>query len=299
MAKVKIKKSRKHTKFTLFGIIIFVFLTLFCISLILPILWGLSTSLKSFDDFMLNPIFLPKKLKFENYQTIMQEFYVPVQVPTGTVELGIGMMILYSLAYAFITPLIGLAANVCVAYATSKFNYAFSKIIYGFVIVSMILPIIGNLPSQLSLSMALGLYDNFIGVFIRAASFGGTTYLVLHATFSMIPKSFSEAAKIDGASNLRIFTTIELPNVMGILGTYYLISFIGCWNDYSISIVWLPSYPMLAYGLFRLSFNSVGALATVPMRLAGCMTVLIPILIIFIIFQKRLLVNLSMGGVKE
>ena len=295
----KIKKSKAYAKFTPFGIVVYTFLVLFCASLILPMIWGFLTSLKSFDDFMLNPLFLPKKVMLKNYLTILDEFYVPVHVEYGTIEVGIGIMIFYSLLYAFITPLIGLAANVCVAYVTSRFNYTFSKIIYGFVIISMILPIIGNLPAQLSLSMALGLYDNFLGVFIRSAGFGGTTYLVLHASFSFVPKSFSEAAKMDGASNLRIFLTIELPNVMGILGTYYLLSFIGCWNDYSVTIVWLPSYPMLAYGLFRISFNSVGALATVPMRLAGCMTVFVPILIIFIIFQKKLLVNLSMGGVKE
>ena len=294
-----IKKSKNYTRFTIFGIVVYIFLVIFCISLLLPITWGFLTSLKSFDDFMLNPLFFPKKLMFKNYLTILEEFYVPVHVSNGTLEVGIGIMIFYSLIYAVITPLIGLAANVCVAYVTARFNYAFSKIIYGFVIITMIFPIIGNLPSQLSLSMALGLYDNFLGVFVRSAGFGGTTYLVLYASFSFVPKSFSEAAKMDGASNFRIFLTIELPNIMGILGTYYLLSFIGCWNDYSISVVWLPSFPMLAYGLFRISFNSVGALAIVPMRLAGCMTVFIPILIIFIIFQKRLLVNLSMGGVKE
>ncbi len=296
----KNNKPRGYARFTAFGIVVYVFLVIFCISLILPMVWGFFTSLKSFDDFMLNPLFFPKKLYFKNYATIIEEFYVPVQVEYGTMEIGILNMILNSLIYSFITPFIGLAANVCVAYVTQKYkDYAFSKIVYGYVIITMILPIIGNLPAQLALSTALGLYDNFVGLFVRAAGFGGTTYLVLYASFSFVPKSFSEAAKIDGASNMRIFLTVELPNVMGVLGTYYLLSFIGCWNDYSVNVVWLPSYPMLAYGLFRVSFNSVGALATVPMRLTGCMTVFVPILIIFIIFQKRLLVNLSMGGLKE
>ena len=294
-----VKKTKKHIKFTPIGIILFVFLVLYCISLFLPMAWGVFTSLKSFDDFMTNPLFFPKKLYFKNYLTILEEFYVPVAVSEGVVELGILAMVGYSLLYAGIAPLVNLAANVCVAYATSRFKFFFSKIIYAFVIVTMILPIIGSLPATLDLSIKLGLYDNFIGTYIRGAGFGGMTYLVLYAAFSAVPESFSEAAKIDGAGSMRIFLTINLPNVLGILGTFYLINFIGCWNDNMMSIVWMPSYPTLATGLYLLSFNSVGALATVPMRLACCMTVLIPILIIFSIFNKRLLVNMSMGGLKE
>ena len=235
---------------------------------------------------------------FKNYLTILEEFYVPVHVSNGTLEVGIGVMIVYSLIYAVITPLIGLAANVCVAYVTARFNYAFSKIIYGFVIITMIFPIIGNLPSQLSLSMALGLYDNFLGVFVRSAGFGGTTYLVLYASFSFVPKSFSEAAKMDGASNVRILFQIIFPQAFPCIAAIAITSAINVWNNYSTAMIYLREYPNLAYGLYLFNTAANYVEDSKPIYFAATIISCIPVIVLYAANQKLILTNVTAGGLK-
>ena len=85
-----------------------------------------------------------------------------------------------------------------------------------------------------------------------------------------------------------------------IAGTIMLIQFISHWNDYNVPLLYLPTKPTLAYGVFHMVIiNSSGPLSKVPIKVAGCMVLAIPILIIFIILKDKLMGNISLGGLKE
>ena len=114
-----------------------------------------------------------------------------------------------------------------------------------------------------------------------------------------IPESFSEAAKIDGAGNFTIMVTIMLPLVKTTFSTIFLIYFINFWNDYQTPLLYMPNRPTISYGLYRFG-NSVNAeLSSVPMQIMGSMLVFIPILLVFTLFSKKMMGNISMGGLKE
>jgi raffinose/stachyose/melibiose transport system permease protein len=92
---------------------------------------------------------------------------------------------------------------------------------------------------------------------------------------------------------------IVMPMIATVIGTVFLIHFIDFWNDYQTPLLYLPSWAMLARGLYSLSQRSQGNFATVPYRMAGCLVLATPILILFLIFKEKLMGNLSMGGIKE
>ena len=86
---------------------------------------------------------------------------------------------------------------------------------------------------------------------------------------------------------------------LGVFFTIVLLNFIAFWNDYQTPMIYIPSYPTLAYGLYYyVSGSFEQETSSVPMRLAGCVMVAIPLFIIFIAFQKKLLGGVSMGGLK-
>ena len=91
-----------------------------------------------------------------------------------------------------------------------------------------------------------------------------------------------------------------MPLVSKTLATVLLIDFIAFWNDYQTPFLYMPSSPTLAYGLYMFTFSNKSAkISSVPMRMAGCMVLFIPIFIVFISFQKYLIGNVSVGGLKE
>ena len=111
-------------------------------------------------------------------------------------------------------------------------------------------------------------------------------------------QEYEQAAKIDGANNFFILIKIILPLVRNIFFTVMLVNFIAFWNDYQVPLMYMPSYPTLAYGMYILANTKENGLSTVPMRMTGAMLLFLPILAVFIIFQNRLLGNLTMGGIK-
>ena len=89
------------------------------------------------------------------------------------------------------------------------------------------------------------------------------------------------------------------PFVKGTIVTVILLNFITFWNDYQTPLIYMPTHPTLAYGLYYFTSGSYEiATSNVPTQLAGCMLMAIPLFAVFIIFQKRILGNLSLGGLK-
>ncbi len=298
------KRHRSTVKepFNWLALVLFICLFLYTLSLLLPVLWAVLASFKTpFEyDFMGNTTGWPTSFTFDNYATAYRNFYVSVYDAETDSYTYFYMLDLFgnSLLYSF---LCGLAATITpcfVAYAVARFNFRFSKVIYSIVIVTMALPIVGALPSEIQMTKALGVYDTFLGLFILKANFLSIYFLVFYAQFKSIPMAYSEAAKIDGASNFRVMAQVILPLSIGTIMTVFLLNFITYWNDYQIPMVYLPSHPVAAYGMYEFQNVMTTELANTPTRLAGIFLMAAPILVVFAILNRRLMVNLSVGGIK-
>ncbi len=296
MTNNKIRKSSR-SRFTVFTAVLLAFLIVYVISLFIPLLWALMTSFKAQTDFRLNIIGLPKEWVW-NYSFVFDRFKVDVTTPEGRKIVGMGMMFLYSFAYALGCSFFNTLTPCITSYLCARFPFRFSKAVYTAVIVTMILPIVGSLPAEIRMARFFGLYDQIWGLWVMKANFLGMYFLVFYGMFRQMPMAYTEAAKIDGAGNLSILLIIVLPLVKNTFFTVMLINFIGFWNDYQIPLIYLPSYPTIAYGMYYMAYTTENTLSTVPMRMTGAMLMLLPILVLFLAFHKRLLGNLTVGGIK-
>ena len=295
-------KTKERKGLNVLAITAMVILIVYCICILSPILWGLLTSVKSVDDFRNNVLGLPSKeygFAFENYSYVLQRFKADAEFNNRYAEVGLGPMLYNTLMYVVGSSLMSTVVPCMVAYVVAKFPNKVSKVLYGIVVLTMIIPIIGSYPSEIVMLQKLNLYNTMLGAWIQKANFLGMYFLVFHATFVRLSNDFSEAAYLDGANEFVVMMRIILPLVKNIFFTVFLIKFIEYWNDYQTPHLYFPGFPTIAYGSFYMATNYRGGLAYVPLRMTGCIIVVIPILALFIIFSERLMSNISMGGLKE
>lgn len=291
-------QSKIKNKISALGVISFAILSLYGISLVIPMLWSLSTSFKDYIDSIVNPFGLPAKW-VNNYSLVLKYFSKPVEygAATRTVYIPemIGISLIYAVGGAFISTTVAMVA----AYIVAKFDFKFCKVIYVIVIVQMIIPIVGSLPSELRIARALGLYDSLFGVLVMKTYVTGMYFLIFYSTLKGIPCDYSEAAWMDGASNISVLIRIMIPMVKGVFGTIMLLCFISFWNDYQTPMIYMPNHPTLAYGLYYYVNGSYNPeTSSVPLQLAGCMFMAVPLILLFCIFHKRLLSDVTTGGLK-
>ena len=292
----KKSKSKVNAFFLVTGIII----GIYCISLIIPLLWGLMSSFKGKLEFRTNMFGFPKKWLLSNYTTVVKAFKITVESGKGFRKVGVLEMLFNSIFYAVGCALVQTTVQFVMAYVSARFNYKFGKIIYAIVMFCMIFPIIGTTASGLYVAEMLGFKNSIIGMYVMKSYFLGVYFLVQYAQLKAFPKDYDEAARIDGASNLSIMIRIIFPMSLNLFFTICLLLFIGFWNDYGTPMLYMPEVPTLSYGLYYFVHVAKDNIArNTTMRLAACIMLMFPILVIFLIFHNRLLNNISIGGIKE
>lgn len=296
----KMKKAKKSNRLGIFTTVLLIALILYAVLLLGLLLWAVMTSLKAVSDFDSNPYGFPTKF-VDNFSYVFSKFQMTVRNPasTGNKVVSMWMMLLYAFGYALGAAFFNTAAICVTAYVCARFPNKFTKLIHTVVVVVMIIPIVGNLPSELRMAQALGLYNSIWGLWVMKANFLGLYFLVFYNVYRKVPESFNEAAKIDGANNFQIFFRIMLPITRTMFGTVMLINFITFWNDYQTPLIYMPSYPTIAVGVYQITRSNDNGLDSIPRRMATTVIMLVPILILFSIFSNKLLGNLTIGGLKE
>ena len=300
MTKRILNKIKKNLKISY--VILFVILLAYTIVLLTPLFWSILTSLRSAGDWgwvITEPdasnVFWPKSFNFSNYK----EAYNSLEInrTRGGQEYGFLLpdMFLNSILYAGGCGLVATITPCLAAYLCARYRYKFGNIVYTVVLVTMAIPIIGNLPSEIQMVKNIGLYDNLFGLYILKANFLGIYFLIFYAQFKMIPQDYTSAAEIDGASEFRIMVQVIWPLAISTITTVFLLNFINFWNDYQIPMIYWDSRPVAAFGIFEYYRTSV---ASTPVRLSAFFMVAAPILLVFAIFNKKIMSNMSVGGIK-
>ena len=228
-----------------------------------------------------------------------KHFYVEIDVNgLYTVRFNIFQQFINSVLYSVGCATAVTVTSLVMGYATARFKYKMSGYIYAFVLVTMALPIVGSMPSEIAVAQKLNIFDTFPGMWIMRANFLNTYFLIFYAQFKMIPKDYTEAAKIDGANPWAIMLQIIVPLAMGTVSTVFVLTFIFFWNDFQIPMVYLPSHPVAAYGMYHFQTTPILQVSNTPTKLAGICLMALPIVVFYAIFNKKLNVNLSVGGIK-
>lgn len=296
---MKKNRIKKRTLRQIFPLIFFVLLLIYCISLLIPMAWALMSSLKSRLDFRMDPLGFPTSFAWENYVSAFNALYIQVSAGAGVRNVYLLEMFGYTLAYAVGATIAATLAHMVMAYICAKYTrFRITKVLYTIVIVTMILPIVGSLPSEMQVVRTLGLYNNILGAWIMKATFLGTHFLIFYATFKGISWEYAEAAFMDGASHARVMFQIMFPLAKTTVSAIALLSFIGFWNDANMSMIYMPDIPTVAYGLFRFQFSTGQESSSITVQLAGCTIVMFPIFVLYMCFKKQLIGNIAIGGIK-
>ena len=270
-------------------------LILYTVSLFLPFIWTLVTSLRGQMDIALNGYFnIPREITFSHYENAWWEFEIQVATATGSRKVYIEEMFFNTIIYSISTALVGALSPCIVAYLCAKYPYRFGRFIYALVVVLMLIPVVGNMPSMILVLKTLGINDTLIAQIFMAGHFANTYFLIFYSTFKGLPAGYAEAARIDGASDTCIMFQIMFPLIKTSISIVFLLLFIARWNNYIDPMMYYPSHPTIGLGLNL--YTQQGN--TLPQMLAASMIVITPILILFLIFKKYLMGNLTMGGLK-
>ena len=293
MAVKKIKGSMaSYLMMVLFGV-----LALYVLITMIPVAWSVMSSFKEKNEFIDKVLSFPKKKPgdswFSNY---VDAYRLMTYVTSEMSYVSVWGQLANSLLYVGGVTIVGTITPCVVAYIVARYEYKFLNVVYMIVIVTMALPIVGSLPSEVRMVKALGLYQKIWGMWVLKAHFLGTYFLIFHAQFSMISKEYTEAAKMDGASPFRIMTQIIMPLAWTTISTCLLLTFVSYWNEYQTPLLYLETKPVLAIGIF--DFYSSYRVTNGATKLAGLITLTVPMVVVFIIFQDKLMTNLSIGGIK-
>lgn len=315
--KRKREKSRNRSKTDVILVCVLgIVLLFYTLSILFVLGWGFLTSLKSRLDFFVekNVLGLPDltlsgaELRFGNYLKIIKAFefdksaifYSAGKYTEHYAHADIFLMMYNTFLYAIAGSLLQAIVPAVCAYLCAKFNFAFSKFAYTLVLFVMIIPIVGAYPAEITLLRDLGLYDTFLGYFLQKFNFTGMYFFVYYAFYQTMPDTYAEAAEIDGANRYQILGSIVLPLSVKLISTVWLLQFVHFWNDYQTPLLYMPTKPTLAYGIYYLCHETArGQLANVPVKVAGCMMLAVPLICLFIAFKEKLMGNISMGGIKE
>lgn len=300
--KLSIKKDRfRSNKLTVFPSIILGILILYCLVLFGLIVYCLFVATRSpkSSDFSSTYLMMTNKNFYWNLGDTFTKVYIPnSNGGTNTMVDILVNSLIYSIGSALVKTLVPCIA----AYACARFNFKTSKIVYTAVLVAMMIPIVGSLPSELRVSYALNLVNSLPGVILLKANMLGLYFFVLYSSFKSMPDAYFEAAKIDGANNFEILIKIGFPLIKNVFLTILLINFVFFWNDYQTPMVYLLDKPTLGYvlwGMITRSFSSGSA--DLKSGVYACNVVILsalPVVILFCIFKDKFMGNLTMGGIK-
>lgn len=288
------KSGAGRGKTSPFFVVLFVLLAIYSLILIGLLVWATISSFKTPRDFQTNPVGLPEKI-VNNFAEAIKLYKIQVGGVKGRPRYDMFPQMLYnSVLYSVGCALFNTVVTCLTAYCCARYKYRMSKIVYAVVLITMTIPIVGSLPSQIQVAQSLRTYNTVWGMWLQSATFLGLYFLVFYETFASLPNSFFEAARIDGAGDFTLIFRIALPLAKNVFFTIFLLNFITFWNDYQTPLLFLKSMPVLSYGLYLITQSN----AYVPMIMAAATVVLAPVIIIFIFANKKLMGNLTVGGIK-
>ncbi|MER6957905.1 MULTISPECIES: carbohydrate ABC transporter permease [unclassified Streptomyces] len=267
------------------------------LAIAVPVVWVLLASLKQKGEFFGSPWTLPRSLHFQNYSDAF-------------VTAHMGRYFLTSVLVTLLGLVFVMAVSVPAAYVVARYEFRGRRLVeiallgglfvnVNYIVVPIFLMLVDWDRALVDVFPDGFFIDNpaVLSLVYAATSIPFTIYL-LTAYFRSIPVEYEEAAALDGASRFRIMTRIMLPMARPAVTTAILFNFLAYWNDFIISLTLLPGEgKTLQVGLLNL-FTAQKAAADYGRLYAGMVIVIVPVLIVYAVIQRRLIEGIAAGGVK-
>lgn len=186
---------------------------------------------------------------------------------------------------------------VITGYILSKYKFRGRNVIYAVAIFTLTVPLVSSQGFAYVMYDFLGIYDTG-PLFVLVTGVNGFTsaFLIYYGIFKNISWDYAESVFIDGGGNFTAFIRVMLPQALPAIGALMIQTAITLWNEYYSIMMFMPSTPTIAVGLYFLS-NNVTRFGR-PMYYAGLLMSLIPILVLYAVSADKMMKNLSIGGLK-
>lgn len=282
----------------LFKFFVYLCLTIFALSILLPLLWVFAASVKENSEFYVNPRARPKGFYFQNYLDAWKEAKMGEYFLNSIIVTGLGIVLLIIIA-------------IPASYVLARMNFKGKKplsllmkaglfINLSYIVIPIFLMLRGwNIKMDKILPGGFFMNNRFILALIYASTALPFTIYLLSNYFSSISKAYEEAAYVDGAGYFRTLVSVMAPMAKPAIITVILFNFLAFWNEYilAMTIMTDPAKKTLPVGLINLQQSARGA-ANYGRLYAGLVIVMLPTLILYILVQKELTQGMMVGGEK-
>lgn len=264
----------KAVLYVLMGVVVLMYLY--------PLLFLLSTALKSNNEFITNPTGIVTHPKLGNFATAWQKG-------------NFGGYVLNSVLYTFTAAGLGTVISLAVGFPVSRGYLKHTRIWNGLFAAMLFLP--NTLVTVFQLALRMHLYDTRLGYILIMASGVGVGPLLIAGYVKSVPKELDEAAALDGISYLRYLFTFLPPLLKPVLSTVFILQAIGVWNDIILATILLPdqnkSPVTLGLFAFKGTYTSEWSLLA-----AATLIVAAPLLVVYVFLQRFLVASVVGGAVK-
>lgn len=252
---------------------------------LLPILYVVFSSFKSGTElFRYPPTFIPDAWTYANYAEVFRRADFLTYFKNTAIV-------------AVLSTLLTVLINTMAGYAFAKYTFKGNKAIFMFFICTMMLPLEVLMIPIFQMVKNMGMYNNYLGLIIPPAATPMGVFLVRQYFYS-VPNDLNEAARIDGASETRTFLNIMLPLARPVMSVLAIFSFMWRWNDYMWPLLVIRDSELYTLQLALANFNgeySVDWNALLAMSVVS----MLPVLLVFLIFQKQFIKGMVTSGMKE
>ena len=262
-------------------------LTLWAILVLFPFYWMLLTSVKSYGSY--NSEYIPKLFTLhptlENYASAFS------QVPLARYFLN-------TLIFTVVTTGLMLVVTVLAAFAFSRLRFPGRDLIFTLFLSLMMIPTELVVITNFVTITNLDLRNSFLGLILPSVTSVFYIYL-LKENFSQVPDELYYAAKVDGTSDLKYLWKVMIPMCQPTIVTVTILKVIECWNSY----VWPrlitddQSFFLVSVGIQEIRENGFGR-ENIPAMMAAVVVISLPLILLFLMFRKKIMAGVARGGTK-
>lgn len=267
--------------------IIFFLLLIGGVVMVAPLVWMLSTSFKDKSGvFSLPPQWIPNPFQLDAYTRLFD---------LETLWSGIKNSIIVSLSVT----IVGTITSSLAAFSFAKLKLPYKNLIFLTLLAGIMIPYPSIMIPQFSIFSKIGWVNTLLPLIVPGLFGNITMIFFLRQYLTNVPDSLVEAAKIDGASYLQIFSKLIFPAIRPAVAAQFILWFMAVWNDYLAPLLYLNSPEKQTLQVVIANLNAAYAIQTdYPLIMGASVISLIPVLLVFIIFQKQIIESVALSGVK-
>ncbi len=264
-------------------IIIIAAMLVIAIVFVLPYIWMLLDSFKPMKEIVKGKSFWPEDFTFKNYQTVLTKAPILAWFRNSVITAVTGTVIM-------------LFTSTLAGFVFAKYEFKGKNLIFLFILATMMVPQQATMIPTFLLIKRLSLYDNLASL-VLPRMVGGFGIFLCRQFIADIPDDLMDAAQIDGAGDMYIYSRLILPLIMPAISALAIFTFLEKWNDYIGPLLYLSTPTNMTMPL-ALSFFSTQHNQDIGAVMAAATIIMLPVTAVFLAFQKQFVEGIAITGMK-